>query len=133
MPDGGDGGVDLLCSRRRKSPSPGPPARSACEMAGLRKRIVGVARFPLQVTLDFPGWRAGVETIARIFSIRCAGRAAGLATVTSYRAGNLIPTGSDISTWAMMFPACAPPARFPGGFFPTEKKIVAFSRVMCIR
>jgi nucleoside-diphosphate-sugar epimerase len=117
-----DGDLLMLGVAGKMGPSLARRARRACELAGVQKRIIGVARFSSAGTRDFLD-RSGIETIAADLldpeALAALPDADNVIFMTGRKFGS---TGSEHLTWAMnVFQPGTAAERFRGS------RIVAFS------
>jgi nucleoside-diphosphate-sugar epimerase len=117
-----DGDLLILGVGGKMGPSLARRARRACELAGVSKRILGVARFSSAGVREFLD-RSGVETIAADLldpeALASLPEVANVIFMTGRKFGS---TGSEHLTWAMnVFQPGTAAERF------RESRIVAFS------
>ena len=111
-----EGDLLILGVGGKMGPSLARRARRACELAGVKKRIIGVARFSTPGTREFLDAN-GIETIAADLlddeSLAALPDAENVIFMTGRKFGS---TGSEHLTWAMnVFQpgAAAEPSRVP--------------------
>jgi nucleoside-diphosphate-sugar epimerase len=117
-----DGDLMILGVGGKMGPSLARRARRACEQAGVKKRVIGVARFSTPGTRELLE-NSGVETIAADLlepeAVAALPDVENLVFMTGRKFGS---TGSEHLTWAMnVFQPGTAAERF------AESKIVAFS------
>src|SRR4029077_7833498 len=117
-----DGDLLILGVAGKMGPSLARRARRACELAGVKKRIIGVARFSTAGTREFLD-RNGIETIAADLldpdAVAALPDADNVIFMTGRKFGS---TGSEHLTWAMnVFQPGTAAERF------RRSRIVAFS------
>ncbi len=117
-----EGDILILGVGGKMGPSLARRARRACEVAGVKKRIIGVARFSTPGTRDFLESN-GVETVQADLldpgALAALPDAANVVFMTGRKFGS---TGSEHLTWAMnVFQPGTAADRF------RQSKIVAFS------
>lgn len=117
-----EGDLLILGVAGKMGPSLARRARRACELAGVKKRIIGVARFSTAGTREFLD-RSGIETIAAdLLDPDALAALPGMDNVIFMTGRKFGSTGSEHLTWAMnVFQPGAAAERFRGS------RIVAFS------
>src|SRR6266849_9781773 len=122
-----EGDLLILGVGGKMGPSLARRARRACELAGVKKRIIGVARFSTASTREFLD-RGGIETIAADLldpdALAALPDADNVIFMTGRKFGS---TGSEHLTWAMnVFQPGTAADRF------RQSKMSPFLRGMCI-